>query len=202
MKILLSTLSFLALSGLIASAQVQQIQLQVGDVDVKKMDKQTQKTPVFRADAVKDKNVPNPRDWLEVEVEFEIDGPSKAVVPELLFRYYIGLRDQNGNPRVLTGDVKHTNMQAGEEYYSVVYVAPNTLGEITGDFRRFQDSAVVAMGVEVIYNGVIVGGKSTQSGSKAKFWQATGTQPGILSKQETPFALLWIDRYAESEKPR
>ena len=84
----------------------------------------------------------------------------------------------------------------------MVYVNPNTLGEITGDFRRFQDSAVQAMGVEVIYNGVIVGGDSTQSGSRAKFWQATGTQPGLLSKPDTPFALLWIDRYAETEKSR
>lgn len=202
MKILFSAFVILGLSGLYAVAQPQQLQLQVGDVDVKKIDKQTQKTPIFQASGVKDKNIPNPRDWLEVEVEFKIDGPSDAVVPELLFRYYIGFSDQNGNPRVLTGDVKHTNMLAGEEYYSVVYVAPNTLGEITGDFRRFQDSAVAAMGVEVIYNGVIVGGKSTLSGSRAKFWQATGTQPGILSKHDTPFALLWIDRYAESEKSR
>ncbi len=202
MKTLFSTLAVLGLSGLFAFAQTQQLQLQVGDVDVKKMEKQTQKTPTFQANGVKDKSIPNPRDWLEIEVEFQIDGPRDAVVPELLFRYYIGFRDQNGNPRVLTGDVKHLNMLAGEEYYSAVYIAPNTLGEITGDFRRFQDSAVEAMGVEVIYNGVIVGGKSTQSGSRAKFWQATGTQPGILSKSDTPFALLWIDRYAQSEKSR
>lgn len=200
MKIVFSLVAFLALGTSLAVAQSQQIQLQVGDVDVKNIEAETQKTPIFQADAVKDKNVPNPRDWLEVEVEFEIDGPSDAVVPELLFRYYIGFTDQNGSPRVLTGDVKHTNMIVGEEYYSAIYVAPSTLGEITGDFRRFQESAIQAMGVEVIYNGVIVGGDSSLSGSRAKFWQSTGTQPGVLPKHKTPFALLWIDRYAEVEE--
>jgi len=55
------------------------------------------------------------------------------------------------------------------------------------------------VGLEVIFNGVIVGGQSSLSGASAKFWDATGTKPGVLPKAETPFALLWIDRYAEAE---
>jgi len=200
MRYLFIPLVFLGFVAFPGNASAQQVQLQPGDVDVKGIEVEVQKTPIFQADSVKDKNIPNPRDWLEVEVEFEIDGPSDAVVPELLFRYYIGFRDQTGAARVLTGDVTHTNMLAREEYYSAVYVAPSTLGNVTGEFRRFQESAVEAIGVEVIYNGVLVGGDSTLSGSRAKFWESTGTQPGILAKHDTPFALLWIDRYAEAEK--
>lgn len=198
MKILFSTVAVMAF--FFASAQAQsQVQLAVGDVEVKDIAFDAQQTPQFQAAGPDSKNVPNPRDWLEVEVEFEVDGRDDIVVPELLFRYYIGFTDTNGQGRTLTGDVKHINIVPGEEYYSAVYVSPSTLGEITGDFRKFQPSSVKAVGVEIYYNGVIVGGKSTLGGSNAKFWQATGTSPGILAKKDTPFALLWIDRYADSE---
>jgi hypothetical protein len=199
MKNLVTTLAVLAVTGMIVQAQ-QQLRLNVGDVKVKGLEVETQKTPQFEASGLKSKNIPNPRDWLEVEVEFEIDGPSDEVVPEILFRYYIGFKDQSGSPRVLTGDVKYTNVLIGDASFSAVYIPPSTLGEITGDFRRFQKSSVEAVGVEIIYNGVIVGGESTLSGSRAKFWEATGTQPGVQPKHKTPFALLWIDRYPEVEQ--
>lgn len=195
--------TLLAAIGLFATgAQAQNLQLGPGSVDVKAMEVEVQKTPQFQAGGVKDKNIPNPRDWLEVEVEFEVDAraPDGAVVKELLFRYYIGFKDQSGNGRTITGDVKHKNVLLGEETFSAVYVSPDTLGEITGEYRSFQSSDVAAVGVEIYYNGVLVGGKSTLSGSSAKFWEATGTGPGILSKHQTPFALLWIDRYADVDK--
>mgnify|MGYP001571414965 FL=1 len=193
---------FAALGLFAAGVQAQNLRLGPNSVDVKKVEVEVQKTPQFQAGGVNDKNIPNPRDWLEVEVEFEVDAraPDNAVVGELLFRYYIGFKDQSGNGRTITGDVKHKNVMIGEEAYSAVYVSPNTLGEITGEYRNFQPSDVAAVGVEIFYNGVLVGGNSSLSGTKAKFWEATGTGPGILSKHETPFALLWIDRYADVDK--
>lgn len=190
-------LFFIAVS--ISTAQ-QPLQLKVGDIAVKNVETEVQKTPNFQAGDVKNKNVPSPRDWLEVEVEFTVAGRGDQVVPELLFRYYIWFKDQTGANRVLTGDVKHINVVVGEESYSAVYVAPSTLGEITGDFRNFREGAIEAIGVEIYYNGVIVGGESSESGNRAKFWEALGTQPGVLGRNDTPFALLWIDRYAESAK--
>jgi hypothetical protein len=198
MKKLLTLLAFAGLFGGSLQAQ-QQIQLKPGDVDVSKMEYDAQKTPNFQAGDVKGKNIPNPRDWLELEVEFKVKGDPNTVVKDLLFRYYIGFKDQTGSARILTGDVKHINIVPGEESYSAVYVSPSTLGEITGDFRRFQPNSVEAVGVEVIYNGVIVGRSSSISGNRA-FWEAAGTQPGVLAKGDTPFALLWIDRYADAEK--
>lgn len=192
--------TFIALAGLFAtSIEAQQtIQLKPGDVEVGKMEYDAQKTPNFQAGDVKGKDVPNPRDWLELEVEFEVKGDPKLVVKELLFRYYVGFRDQTGSARILSGDVKHINIVPGEKSFSAAYVAPSTLGEITGDFRKFQPSSVEAVGVEVYYNGVIVGRESSLGGGRV-FWES-GTQPGVLGKADTPFALLWIDRYAEVEK--
>ncbi len=195
MKSLFALAAVSALS--LASLQAQQsIQLKMGDVKVESPVYEAQKTPNFQAGDVKGKDVPNPRDWLEIEVEFEANGPRGAVIKDLLFRYYVGFRDTTGTPRVLSGDVKHINVVTSEKTFSVAYVAPNTLGELTGDFRRFQPNSVEAVGVEVYYNGVIVGGTST----KGKFWESISPQPGVLGKADTPFALLWIDRYAEVEK--
>lgn len=199
MKKILTIVALATLLGSPLQAQ-QQVQLKVGDIDVGKMEYDAQKTPSFQAGDVKGKNIPNPRDWLELEVEFRVKGDPATVVKELLFRYYIGFKDQTGAARILTGDVKHINIVPGEDSFSAVYVSPSTLGEITGDFRRFQPNSVEAVGVEIIYNGVIVGGKSSMSGARAKFWEAAGTQPGVLSRADTPFALLWIDRYADVEK--
>lgn len=198
LPIYLMKISFIATVIFLISASVshaqQAIQLKVGDIDVKNVEVQAQKTPNFQAGDVKTKNVPNPRDWLEVEVEFEVKTRSDVAIPELLFRYYIGFRDESGNGRVLTGDVKHINIVPNEETYSAIYVAPSTLGKITGDFRNFREGSVEGVGVEIIFNGVIVGGYT----DKGKFWEQIGPEPGVLGRDETPFALLWIDRYAES----
>ncbi len=199
MKKLLSVLVVTGLFTALLQAQQQPLQLNPNDVDVSKLEVEVQKTPSFGASGVKDKNIPSPRDWLEMEAEFEVKGPRDAVAKELLFRYYVGFRDQDGQAVTLTGDVKHVNVVAGEKYYSAVYVAPSTLGEITGDFRRFQLTSIEASGVEVYFNGVIVQRKSSMAGNAA-FWTSTAVKPGILAKEATPFALLWIDRYAESAK--
>jgi hypothetical protein len=182
MKSLVAAVALLTVSGTAVHAQQQPVQLKMGDVKVQQPAFDAQKTPNFQAGDVKTKDVPNPKDWLEIEVEFEVDGPRNAVVKELLFRYYVAFSD-------------HINVVCGEKTFSAAYVAPSMLGEITGDFRRFQPGAVKGVGLEVIYNGVVVGGATTGGG---KFWEATGTSPGVLGKAKTPFALLWIDRYAET----
>ena len=199
MKTLVTAIAAFGILVLCGNAQ-QPIRLAVGDVEINSMDIESQQTPEFQANGPKSKSIPSPRQWLELEVEFEVDGDRDAVVPELLFRYYIGMRDKDGQSLVLTGDVTHTNVLCGEDTYSAVYVSPDTLGTITGDYRRFQPSAISAVGVEVYYNGVIVGGDSTLSGSRSKFREALSTRPGVLAKHETPFALLWLDRYAGVKK--
>ncbi len=196
MKTFLTLLSAFVILGTFADAQVR---LDPGDVDIKSLDYQAQQTPEFQANGPKSKNIPSPREWLELEVEFEVDADRGSIINALMFRYYIGMRDQDGNPVVLTGDTNHVNVVASEKSYSAVYVSPNTLGTLTGDFRRFQPSAVLGVGVEVFYNGVMVGKKSSTSNY---FWEASSisSRAEILPKNKTPFALLWLDRYADVAK--
>ena len=193
----------IALGVLVAAAPLgslhAQVQLKPGDIKLSKVALEVQKTPDFQAGNVKGKNIPNPRDWLEIEYEFEVAGDPKNVIKELLFRNYVAFTSPTGT-KIVTGDVKHVNVVPGEKYFTVSYIAPSTIGEVTGEYRNFQPSGVAGAGVEVFYNGVIVGLESTLSGSKQRFWEALSPQPGVLSKLDTPFALLWIDRYAEFDR--
>ena len=190
----------LGATGYVIYAQ-QQVQVKAGSgIDLRKITFDTQKTPDIQAGNVKTKRVDSPRDWLEIEVEFEAKdvSPRDAVIPEVIFRYYVAMTDKNNQPIVLSGDVTHVNVVAGEKYHSAAYVPPSTLGKYTGDFKRFQASSVKGIGVEILYNGVRVGGGL--EGINSKFWETVAPTPGVLSRQETPFGLLWIDRYADEKK--
>lgn len=192
-KILTIAFGAVLLSSMAAQAQ----QVQVDSVDVKGISADTQPTPEFQAQNVKSKSVPSPRDWLEVEVEFEAKANERgATIPELLFRYYIAIQDEEGQTQLLTGDVNHVNIVSGEKYYSAVYVSPMTLGTITGNYRKFQTSSIKAVAVEVFFNGISKGGDS-QGGPGGRWWETMTSRPGVLSRERTPFSLLWIDRYAD-----
>lgn len=182
-----------AITAPLAHGQARAVQ-----VDVRRVEADSQKTPQWNVGGVKDKSVSSPRDWLEIEVEFDTKvDPRGEIIPSLLFKYYVVIQGKDG-PKLLTGDVNHINVEPDTKLYSAVYVSPATLGAITGTFRRFQPSSVLAIGVEVFFNGVKVGqGAEGQSGD---WWNRTQVprQPGVLGKADTPFALLWLDRYADT----
>jgi len=225
MKSLFSVLfGIVVLFGLLSPASAQ-TQVQVGKVDVK-IEFDTQKTPEFQAGGVNSKKIPSPRDWLEIEVEFDVDArPRDAVIPKLMFKYYVAIQSKEGTPQLLTGEVGHINVVAGEvqskegtpqlltgevghinvvageDSFSSAYVSPSSLGKITGDFRRFQASSVIAVAVAVFHNGELKGGASVGKGN-GKWWEQMSGSPGVLGKAETPFALLWLDRYSDVEKSK
>ncbi len=101
---------------------------------------------------------------------------------------------------MLMGDVTHVNMLEGDKLYSAVYVSPTTLGKVTGKYRDFQKSAINAVAVEVSYNGRVIATEST--GGKGRWWEGLSAEQGVLSKEKTPYALLWIDRYADVKEGR
>lgn len=168
------------------------------DVDVKKIEFEVQPTPSFDAGGVKSKNVPSPRSWLEIEVEFEAKQKTReGIYPQLKFRYHVAIKGRDG-VYYLTGDVDHVNVVAEKELYSVCYVSPAALGTITGDFEKFQAGDVAAVGVEVYDSGVLTGMAS--EGQSGKWWESSSLKrsgAAISKKENTPFALLWMDRYAD-----
>ncbi|MCB1091494.1 MAG: hypothetical protein KDL87_08180 [Verrucomicrobiae bacterium] len=193
-KLLLSAVIFGFLAA--GAAQAQQVQVKV---EIKKIEVSSQKTPNFQAGDVSNKNVPKPKEWLEAEVSFGLESaPRGAVVPELDFRYYVAVRGSEG-AKYLTGDVKHVNLVPDRELFSVAYVSPATIGKITGEYNRVSANDIL-VAVEVSYQGRIVAESS--SGGPDGWWRGQATEPGVLAKNKTPFALLWLDRYPDVEEGR
>lgn len=135
----------------------------------------------------------NQRDrWLEVEAEFSA---APEFTDELTFKYFILL-----NGKLLPGEVTHTNVAAGRENRSVMYVAPRTLARFMGN-RAMTPNAIQNIAVQIVQQGAI---KSELSIARAQpQWYAAMPQLGgfVLNKSETPFAALYWDRY-EQIKPR
>jgi hypothetical protein len=179
--------------GSVFSASAQQVQVKV---EIKKIEVTSQKTPNFQAGDVTSKNVPKPKEWLEAEVSFSLESaPRDSVVPSLEFRYYVAVRGAEG-AKYLTGDVKHLNLVPERELFSVAYVSPATIGKITGDYSRVSAGDIL-VAVEVSHNGRVVAESS--SGGPDGWWRGQTTEAGVLGKNKTPFALLWLDRYPDSE---
>lgn len=191
----------LTLTGFLLMASIAMAQKGQPAVKVKKIEYDVQPTPLFQTGGgVKSKKVPRQKSWLEVEVEFEVKaGNKEGVVNDLQFRYYIALKGPEGT-KMLVGDVNHVNMLEGDKLFSVVYISPATLGKVTGKYRDFQKSAVNAVAVEVSYNGRVIGGEST--GGSGRWWEGLSAEQGVLPKGKTPFALLWLDRYADVKEGR
>ena len=179
-------------------------------VTIKKHVAIVQKSPDFLVKNVKDKKW-SPRDWLEIEIPFVAEymsakGKREKVVPELTFEYYIYLDAKSKeNARVLTATLNHVNIPAREKVASVVYVSPDAILRLTGE-KRADDRQVRYVGVVVKFGGKDLmvwssdGKKWDKSSKRAKpkFWWDSDKAPAVdasalLSKEKTPFAILWPD---------
>ena len=150
-----------------------------------------------------------PKDWLEVEVGITIPAQNKTMldsgfVDRVLVKWYVAIKEKaSGKPMLLTKDINHINVPIDEEFFSSVYLSPNTLKRLTGSDRAGK-SSVEAIAVEVLINGVKVGEETEKE--RSGWWNspslARGDRFPLLNKTQTPFKMYWWDRYAEIEEER
>jgi hypothetical protein len=89
----------------------------------------------------------NQRDrWLEMEVEFSA---APEFTDELTFKYYILF-----NGKLLTGEVRHSNIAAGTSNRSVMYISPRTLARFGGN-RPVTTSSFQNVAVQIEQQGVV-----------------------------------------------
>lgn len=135
----------------------------------------------------------NQRDrWLEVEVEFTA---APEFTDELTFKYFILL-----NGKLLTGAVTHTSIPAGRENRSVMYVAPPTLVRFMGNLP-VTPNAVQNIAVQLVHQGAVKGELSVTRAQPQWFAGLPPLTGLVLNKNETPFAPLYWDRYAQIKPP-
>lgn len=136
----------------------------------------------------------NQRDrWLEVEVEFSA---APEFTDELTFKYFILI-----NGKLLTGEVTHTNIAAGRDVRSVMYVSPKTLARVMAG-RPLAPNAIQNIAVQIVQQGAVKHELSAERA--APNWYATLPQVAglVLNKNETPFAPLYWDRYEQIKTTR
>ncbi len=135
----------------------------------------------------------NQRDrWLEVEVEFEA---KPEFTDELTFRYFVLV-----NGKLMSGEVTHANIPAGRENRSVMYAPPQALARILGD-RAMTTALVQNIAVQIVQKGAVLDELDLVR-APGQWYKALPALSGmLLNKNETPFAPLYWDRYAQIKPP-
>ena len=151
-----------------------------------------------------------PKDWLEVEAGIKIpatnaDQKKSGFINQVTVKWYVAVANPDGKGVIkLSKTINHINVPIDEEIFSSVYMSPANIKRLTGKDKAGK-SAVKAVGLEVLVDGEKVG----QAAEKQKegWWNAGSLSDQsdkfpLLNKNETPFAMLWWDRYAEIQKER
>ncbi len=202
MKSLASTFALLLIStSLHAQAPAAQEAPPAVRVKIKKVNVIEQPTPQFNGGNVKEKRW-RPKNWVEVDVEFEVDipnsaGGSKGTYPSLQMGIYVALNhaDKEGKYEVVEGTLDLVNIPAGENHV-LAYVAPSTMKLVFQKDFVTVSSDVKGWGVEVMAEGKRVAGDTNVG--KGAWWEDKKDsfaflQGMLLSKSKTPFAPLWGD---------
>lgn len=153
-----------------------------------------------------------PKDWLEAEVEFEVDMGSKyerKFVDSVTVKWYVAVKNPEGKGVfLLEKEVEHVNVPVGEKVFSSVYLSPGAVMRISGSDRASK-SIIEAIGGEVTVNGTSRESNKKRffaDGKKVGWWTSNKLsrydRVPLLNKNETPFKFLWWDRYAEIKPER
>lgn len=131
--------------------------------------------------------------WLQIEAEFTA---RPVFTSELTVKYFILVAG-----RLITGEVTHVNISAGSEVRSVMYVPPAALAHLNNN-RPLTIASIQNVAVQIVQGGTA---KSEMSATRAPagwFAKLTPLFGFVLNKNETPFAPLYWDRYAQIKPSR
>ena len=191
--------------GVMSSASP--LMAQMGKVNLSKPDFDALPSPDFSVG--KNKSF-KPKDWLEVEVKFSIEMPKdykQKFIDRVTVKWYVAIEDPRGGrkPVFLEKEINHVNVPVGEDIYSSVYLSPAAIKRISGQGRASK-RVIKSVGGEVLVNGQAAYKNTGKFSSTADpgWWLKISRYDRIqlLNKNETPFKILWWDRYAEIEEPR
>lgn len=150
----------------------------------------------------------SPKDWLEIEAKVKVEvapKPESGFVDQMTVKWYVAVKNPEGgrNFLLLTTDVNHVNVPIDEDVYVSVYLSPSTIKRLTGS-ERVSKGSVDRVGIEILRGGVKIGEVSSKD--KPGWWNSPSLSRSdkypLLDKNQTPFRILWWDRYAEIQETR
>ncbi len=133
------------------------------------------------------------RQWLQVRTEFET---APEWIDEITFTYYIVLRNRRppegeAEYNLFRGESTYVNVARTRTGQSTVFLHPSTV-ERYGDLER--------VGVVVSSQGRVLGMASNPS-SDQRWWEQLPPRSGfVLTRMQTPFAMVNFDDF-EAVKP-
>lgn len=169
--------------------------------DIKRVTVGEQPTPQFSG-GVKEKRW-RPKNWIEVDVEFDIKlpadaGGNKGTYDSLQVNIYLALQQmtKEGKRIVLKGSFETTTIPAGEPCHVLAYVSPATLRSIFLKDNVTASTDVQGWGVEILAGGQRIAGDS--SVGKEPWWETKRESFAfsdnlLVHKSKTPFGILWGD---------
>jgi hypothetical protein len=127
--------------------------------------------------------------WLQVEAEFTA---APAVTDELTVKYFVLF-----NGTVFTGEVTYTNVLAGRERRSVIYMPPRSVARFTPVNRPLGPNSVQNVAVQILQQGMLKD-ELNLNRTPAQWYAGLRQLSGfLLNKNETPFAPLYWERYEQ-----
>ena len=172
---------FMGAPGLAPEATAQQGAskvLRIKDIDSRKMP-----TPEYKVDRgqLQSRKV---KQWFQISCDYDT---APDWIDEANFTYYALLKGKDSkNPwSLLRGQLSYVNVERGK-HESVVYLHPSTLARM---------GSVERVAVLIYVRGQLVGIESKPT-SNERWWEQAQPKDGfILSRMETPFAMLSFDNY-------
>jgi hypothetical protein len=108
--------------------------------------------------------------------------------------------EKSGYFLLLTKTITHINVPLNEDIYTSIYMSPASIVRLTGNAKGGKN-AVEYVGYEVLVDGQVKISKTDKGPdnwwTKSSEKISTSVSVPLLSKNETPFANMWWDRYAE-----
>ena len=161
------------------------------DVKIDKILPAVVSTPQFQVTGTTEKRMA-PLKWFEIEVEFDVK--NVELVDELTFKYDVLL-----NGKLCPGEITHINIPKGPAHYSVMYISPRNLDRITGG-KLLNPAMIENIWVTMSRQGQILAVTSLK-GKNIPVPNLPQLQGMLLPKSETPFQVLWWDRYEAVKVP-
>lgn len=147
------------------------------------------------------------KEWLEVEAKLLVQmapEPKSKTCDRFTVKWYVAVAnpEQRGTFLLFSREVKHVNIPTGEEIYVSCYMSPASIRRILGEARN-PEKAVEVVSYEVLVNGEPLAYQTSNKRFKHGWWNQGGDKlirsevVPLLDKTETPFSIMWWDRYAE-----
>ena len=191
MKILALALAVLTTAAIGAPALVP-VQITSRNVKIEKIQPAVVGTPEFTVTQTTQKRS-QPQKWLEIEVEFAVDGVE--IIDELTFKFDVLI-----GGKLYTGEITHVNIPKGKERYTIMYISPRNLDRITGG-KQITEAMIDNVWITISKQGQALA-ISSRKDKNSRAVPNLPQLPGLLTpKAETPFAPLWSDRYEALKLP-